>query len=174
VAVLAALSSPTELAGDYFAPRRQLRQRLIDRGHRQAPSHRQVCGDKRDVRARPPPCQRFERSRSRSEKRFRQSHWQARPQSPAIPAGVFGRDPPRLAGRAHNDGPPLAFKGAQPFLRDAAGSRFCVSEVAETYQQVVSLVWIARKTLRQQALELDLDRGDCLWVQELAQILAAQ
>src|SRR5205823_2505380 len=52
--------------------------------------------------------------------------------------------------------------------------RLLVGKIAEPHQQVVRLVDVPRKSLRKQTLQLELDSGDRLRVEQLAQVLAAQ
>jgi len=126
------------------------------------------------VRASPTPKQRVERIGAGTQEDVGQADRQACAKRLAIATTIFGGDPSRLARDAHRDRPTFAFQRPQPLLRDAAGCCLVHGEVAEADQQVVRLVGVAWESLWQQALQLELDRGDRLRVEKLTQVLAAE
>ena len=174
MAVLASVRGGPELARDDIAASHQLAQsRPYARlGH--SPPRGHVRGNKWNVRPRVAADQRLHRLLAGIEKRFRESDGQADPQRLAVFACILRGDPPRLARHAHRDRAARALELAQPLIADAASGRFGVAEVAEPDQQVVSLVDVTRKALGQQALQLELDLGYRLGVEQLAKVLAAE
>src|ERR1700687_5851203 len=96
------------------------------------------------------------------------------PESLAVPARIFDRDPASLTRNAHRNRAPLALQRSQPIDCESARDRLLFVEVAQPDQQVVRLVRIARKTFRKEALQFQLHGGDGRRVEELSQVLAAE
>jgi hypothetical protein len=114
------------------------------------------------------PEQRVQRIDARVEKDFGQPDRQHRAEGVAVTARIFGGDPAGLARDPRRHRTPLVLQKLQPLLGHAAIARLFVGEVAKAREQVVRIIGVAWEALGQQALELELDRGDCLWVEQLA------
>src|SRR5207237_5311503 len=100
-----------------------------------------------------------------------QAHRRAGAQRLAVATGILGCDPASLAGDSRRHRSAFPDQRFEPLVSHAASQRLLSREVAEAYEKVVSIVHVAWKSLREQTLQLELDRGDRIGIQQLAQIL---
>ena len=92
--------------------------------------------------------------------------------------GVLGRAGPLLAGDGDVEGPPLGDELIDPVLDgcalDGAQTELVERQRTEQPQQVVHLVGVAGAPAVDQALQLELEVGQDVGVDELAQLLGAE
>ena len=99
---------------------------------------------------------------------------QAGAEGVAEAARVLDRDPALLAGHPHPDHPARGLQLGEPLLLHAAGRRLGGGEVADEAQQVGGALGVADVALRVGALQLPLDLGEDVAVEQLADGLRAQ
>ena len=176
VAPLASGSAGPELSFEQSAAVHELlQQRFGGRSSKPVPFG-QLLGRERPVRARVAPGEVQRGMRRRLEQRFRQSRRQRHAERVAVAARVLDRDEARLAGDRDRDRPPgprQVVDGA-PAVELRPGVDFRDVQIAEAQQQVVHAVDRPRPAVVLQLLQLGLDVGDRVRVEQVAQLGVAE
>ena len=164
----------TELAFEDRPGRGELAERAADLRRADAEPARELDRGERAVRSREAPDQRHERPQLAREERVRQPGRHDDAERVAVFAGVLGRDPTRLARDRDGDRPPVALQLEEPLVHRRIGDRprfqLVAREVAEPQQKVVGGVDVPRGAIGLEVLELELELGERVRVEELAQL----
>jgi hypothetical protein len=176
VAPLAAVAAGAELAFDDASGGRQPLQRGVHDRYAEAETCRRIRRRERPVRARIAPHQIADGIGGGLEQRGRQPLRQRRAEAVAVPRGIFHGDEPRFAGQPDRHRAPGRHEGLDGRARDArqrAGLDLGGREIAEPEQQVVHAVGGLHVQARARLLQVRLDRGERLDVDERAQFALA-
>ncbi len=163
-----------ELPADHPSGGRQPLQRGGDHRDAQAQAGGAVLDGERAVRAREPAHEVTERVGDRLRERLRDTDRQGGTEGVPHPAGILHGDPTQLPGDPHLQQPPAPLQFRQPLLGGAALDGLHSGQITEQPEQVHSGLDILGPALRRTALEFVLDLGQCLGVQQLAQLRPAE
>ena len=173
VAPLALGAFGPELAAQQRAGLGPAGQQVVDQLHGQPETLGGLDAGERRVRAGPAGQERTERVVDGLEEDVGQPGGKADAQRVAVAAGVLGGDEALLAGDAHDDGPALGDEGVGEVVRRARG-QLLTRQVAEAAQQVVGGVGVAGPPPFVEILEVGLEVGQRLGLDQLAQLLGAE
>ncbi len=169
----------TELTAQDRPGREEPFQRILDLAERRRPARRRVGRQERPVGPRPARHEAVECTGHSAQERVGHAGRRLHPERVTVPRDVLDRDEPTLATDPDGHGTMGALERRQALDRGLgtglrARRNLAGRQVAEPTQQVVDLVDRARRALRGQRLERQLEIGQCLGIDELAQLLLAE
>ncbi len=183
VAVLARHALGTELADDETLVALERGERAGDALGWCSEAIRDIGGEERSVRAGVPADDLLERARHRVGERHRQAERQRAAEGVAIASGVLGGGESSLAAECDLDHPsfgeqhfqpPTVLPGPVPARTVASQLDLVGGEITDLAEHVVQLVGGARPPSVGDALQLQLDVGEHLGVEQLAQFLGTE
>ena len=179
IAPFAFRAAGPELAAEQRPAADQAIEGVLDDARWQPPATRRFGAQERSMRPRPARKQPVERVHRGSEERLRDADRRRDPDAVAIARHVLHGDPAVHAGDPDLHHASRRLQLPEPGLgggRTALGPRreLVGREVAEPAQQVVDLVERGRPTVVSERLEAQLEVGEGIRVEELAQLLLAQ
>ena len=179
VAPLAFRTTRPELAEQQRAIGEQALQGIPDVAGRQSPAARRVGGQERPVGAGVAGKQPLERPGGRRQERGRHAHGRGHAHAVAVARDVLDGDPALVAGDADADGPAGRLQLREPRNGDGGtargpGTDLVGGQVPKAAQQVVDLVERRRLAVLDERLQRQLEVGQGIGVEQLAELLLPQ
>ena len=175
---LAAMSAGTELALDDGPDHRELAERALHERWADAEATREVADRERTVGARVAASERGKWPRLADEERIRKALRHHGAERVPVFRGVLGGDEARFVRDVHVHDAALPRQILEPFVNvrahDRARGDLVAREVAEAKQELVHAIRVLRVTLGIEVLQLQLELGEHVGVEELAQLRLAE
>jgi hypothetical protein len=154
-------------------------QRVLDDTEREAPAAGGIRAEERPVRPSEAGEQTLERRCRRAEECVRHAGRWRDPDAVAVPRRILDRDPAVVPSDACRDRPSRSHQLGEPRVAGsraalAAGRDLSGGQVAKPSQEVMELVGGRRLAVVGQRLEAELEVGERLGVEQLAQLLLAE